>query len=92
MTKTEQIHATGFSEFSNATQSEHSISVFDYLTLGAPYDESDMPMDSNHLEHLYDRLESYSVDMMLRKVDRVEKLSNQLLGVESEMLEVRTHS
>lgn len=69
------------------TPSDHSISVYDYLTLGETNDNR-KPMDRNHLEHLYARLESYSVDMMLRKVERVNKLSDEVLAVERDLLEV----
>ena len=79
----------GFSEFTSATHSDdHSISVFDYLTLGQqPYEDRE-PMDSVHMQHLYDRLESYSVELMLKKIDRVQKLSDEVLSVETDLLEV----
>ena len=69
------------------TPSDHTISVYDYLTLDDPNDDR-RPMDSIHLEHLYGRLESYAVDMMLRKIERVSKLSDEVLAVESNLLEV----
>jgi len=80
---------SGFSEFTSATHSDdHSISVFDYLTLGQqPYEDRE-PMDSVHMQHLYDRLESYSVELMLKKIDRVQKLSDEVLSVETDLLEM----
>lgn len=69
------------------TPSDHTISVYDYLTLDDPNDDR-RPMDSIHLEHLYGRLESYAVDMMLRKIERVSKLSDEVLAVESNLLEI----
>ena len=66
--------------------SDHSISLFDYLTLEHP--PFDKPMDDLHLDYLYDRLSTYSVDMMLHKVDRVNKLGDDVLSIESKLLEV----
>ena len=71
------------------TPSDHSISLFDYLTLEQPPFER--PMDDLHLEYLYDRLSSYSVDMMLRKMDRVHKLGDDVLSIESKLLEVSSN-
>ena len=68
------------------TPSDHSISLFDYLTLDRPQD--DRPLDEDHLEHLYGRLESYSVDMMLHKLDRVNKLGAEILSMEETLLDV----
>ena len=70
------------------TTSDHSVSVFDYLTLERPQ-ALDRPMDEEHLEHLYGRLESYSVDMMLHKLDRVNKLSEEILSMEEALVDVR---
>ena len=62
--------------------------MFDYLTLGQqPYEDRE-PMDSVHMQHLYDRLESYSVELMLKKIERVQKLSDEVLSVETDLLEV----
>lgn len=87
--KTNTFLIKGFSEFTSATHSDdHSISVFDYLTLGQqPYEDRE-PMDSVHMQHLYDRLESYSVELMLKKIERVQKLSDEVLSVETDLLEV----
>ena len=71
------------------SHSDHSLSLFDYLTLEQP--PSEKPMDDLHLEYLFDRLSSYSVDMMLRKMDRVIKLGDDVHSIESELLEVGVH-
>lgn len=68
------------------TPSDHSISLFDYLTLEHPPFEK--PMDDLHLDYLYDRLSTYSVDMMLHKVDRVNKLGDDVLSITSKLIEV----
>jgi len=47
------------------------------------------PLDEDHLEHLYGRLESYSVDMMLHKLDRVNKLGAEILSMEETLLDIR---
>ena len=66
--------------------SDHSISLFDYLTLEHP--PFGKPMDDLHLDYLYDRLSTYSVDMMIHKLDRVNKLGDDVLSIESKLLEV----
>nr|XP_039248314.1 polycystin-1-like [Styela clava] len=82
-------YATGISSSSSdsgfGTPSDHSISVYDYLTLDQP---SDTPMDNQHLDYLYNRLSNYSVDMMLHRFERVNVLTNEVTDMESEALEI----
>ncbi|CAK8694950.1 polycystin-1-like [Clavelina lepadiformis] len=68
------------------TPSNHSISLFDYLTLEHPPFEK--PMDDLHLDYLYERLSSYSVDMMLKRFERVNKVSDDVLIIESKLLAI----
>nr|CAB3264907.1 polycystin-1 [Phallusia mammillata] len=68
------------------TPSDHSLSLFDYLTIENP--PSEKPMDSMHLNFIYDRVSNYSVDMLLHRLDRVNKLGNDILVMENKLLEV----
>ncbi|XP_078490549.1 LOW QUALITY PROTEIN: polycystin-1 [Ciona intestinalis] len=68
------------------TPSGHSLSLFDYLTLEHPPYEK--PMDSIHLDYLYNRLSSYSVDMMLVRFQRLNKISDDVWNIEKTLLEI----
>lgn len=69
------------------TPSDHSLSLFDYLTIENP--PSEKPMDSMHLDFIYDRVSTYSVDMLLHRFERVNRLGEDILAMENKLLEVK---
>jgi len=56
------------------------------LTIENP--PSEKPLDSVHLDYLYERISLYSVDMLLHRFERVNKLSDDVYNIETKLLEV----
>jgi len=56
------------------------------LTIENP--PSEKPLDSVHLDYLYERISLYSVDMLLHRFERVNKLSDDVYNIETQLLEV----